>query len=150
MGESELRSDEDIDAILKIAVSRSGRLDSQTLRERLAASAAELGITPEQVAEAEEEWNREEQARKEIVAFKAHQRRKFNELVGSCAIVAAFLTAVNVITDRTVLWVIWPILAFVVGIAIEARETFFSKNEHFQERFAKWKRKRRDKDQGTK
>jgi hypothetical protein len=150
VGESELQSDEDIEAILKIAVARTGRLDSQTLRERLAASATELGLTPEQVAEAEEEWNREEKDRKEIAVFKAHQRKRFNELVGSCAIVAVFLTAVNVITDRTVLWVIWPILAFVVGIAFEARETFFSKNEHFQERFEKWKGKRQDDDQGTK
>lgn len=58
MAEPVLRSGEDVEAILKIAL-RNEHGSVTELRERLARSAEELGISPEALAKAEEQYRTE-------------------------------------------------------------------------------------------
>lgn len=62
-----LESDSDVEAILGLALEKSG--SSASLRDRLHATAEELGISPEALAEAEEEYRRN----------KAEQQRQAEE-----------------------------------------------------------------------
>jgi hypothetical protein len=139
---SNLSSDDDIEAILKIAVSQAGALEGRTLRERLMAGAEELGLTPEQVAVAEAQWARQEREKRELAEFRLHQRKGFWSHFASYVVVNSFLVAVNFMTDHRVDWAWWPILGWGIGIAFSAIATFFPKSESFQEELEKWREKR--------
>lgn len=58
MSTAQLKSNDDVDAILKIAL-RASEPSSDELRDRLTKSAEELGISPEQLADAEARYQTE-------------------------------------------------------------------------------------------
>ena len=70
VAEPVLRSGEDVEAILKIAL-RNEHGSVQELRDRLARSADELGISPEALALAEEQYRKEAKIDKFMVAKQA-------------------------------------------------------------------------------
>lgn len=61
MSDEQLRTDEDVEAILRLAVQQSST-STEDLRSRLTMSAAELGISEEQLLRAESEYFREKEA----------------------------------------------------------------------------------------
>lgn len=77
-GEQHLQTDEDVDNILRLAV-RNSHPEMGDLRARLHASAAELGISPEELAAAEASYlaQRQEQASyEEFRQDRLHQRHR--------------------------------------------------------------------------
>lgn len=144
MSESELRSDDDIEAILKIAVSQAGGIEAQTLRERLMASASELGLTSEQVAAAESKWAAEEKERRDLAEFTAMRKRAFWGRASTVAVLSVFLIAANLFDDRSVDWAPWIVLILGVQLAMRAIGTFFPNSERFQRRYQKWRLTRDD------
>lgn len=70
VAEPVLRSGEDVEAILKIAL-RNEHGSVQELRDRLARSADELGISPEALAKAEEQYRIEAKVDKYMAAKQA-------------------------------------------------------------------------------
>ena len=142
MSESELRSDDDIEAILKIAVSQTAGIEAQTLRERLMASAAELGITPEQVAVAEDQWARQEKDRRDLAEFMALRKRAFWSKLASFLALDIAAVAVNLITDHSVEWAVWVFVWTGFWLAMHALGTFFPGNTRFQRRYRRWRRRR--------
>ena len=144
MSESELRNDDDIEAILKIAVSQAGGIEAQTLRERLMASASELGLTPEQVAAAERKWVAEEKERRDLAEFTAIRKRAFWGKAATYAVISAFLVAANLLDDRTVEWAPWVVLCLGIPLAMRAIGTIFPNSERFQRRYQRWRLTRDD------
>jgi hypothetical protein len=139
-----LTSEEDVDEVLKLALRKQGHGD-QDLRSRLTAAAEELGITPEDLALAEEEYAQTKEEKKEFLEFKRRQVREFREHFFAYIIVNTLLVAINWITVGTVNWAIWPILGWGVGLAFHAWGSLNSGSESFQEEFANFRRKRRSK-----
>jgi hypothetical protein len=139
-----LLSEEDVDEVLKLALRKQGHADPD-LRSRLAAAAEELGITPDELALAEQEYAQTKEEKKEFVEFKRRQVREFREHFFAYIIINTLLVAINWITAGTVNWAIWPILGWGVGLAFHAWGSLNSGSESFQEEFANFRRKRRNK-----
>ena len=146
MSHSNLSNDDDIEAILKIAVTQSSSIDGRSLRDRLMASAAELGLTPDQVAAAEEQWAREEKERRDLVEFTALRKKRFWSKFGSFAALDAVAVAVNMVTAGSIGWAVWFLLWTGFALVMYASGTFFPNSVRFQRRFRRWRRKR---DAGT-
>lgn len=119
MAEPILRSGEDVEAILKIAL-RNEHGSVEELRERLARSAEELGISPESLARAEEQYRTEAKVGKYMTAKQAGFR-------SSLLTYAAISLLLNVIYTLTMFGKFyWPgivMAAFGVAIAGQFSET---------------------------
>ena len=137
-----MSNDDDIEAILKIAVSQAGGIEAQSLRERLMLSAAELGLTPEQVAAAEDQWAAQEKERRDLAEFAAYRKRAFWNRFVSFAILGASLLAINLLTDRSILWAPWLLLFMGLSIIRRAIGTFFPGSDRFQTAFERWRANR--------
>lgn len=78
MPEEHLRSDEDVEEILKLAMEKSS-VDGDLLRQRLTSTARELGISEEQLQEAEEEYRAKREALAAQEAEEAARAREQKE-----------------------------------------------------------------------
>lgn len=117
-----LNSDEDVEAILRLAVQQQGQ-DTGDLRQRLEASAAELGISPENLLKAEEAY-REIRAREEQEAVARAEAKKARALrvrglVGHWIpflAVNAFLHFINFRFSPGSYWAMWPLFGWGMGM----------------------------------
>lgn len=157
MAEEHLKSDEDIEAILRLAVHQAGS-DSQTLRARLNATADELGISPEQVAAAEEayldqirgERQESEQKATEQALWKQFRRSQRGDLIshlGSYVAVNGFLVAMDLMGGDGLNWAYWPLMGWGIGIAIHIFTFMAGESSDSLAEFEKWKRRRRKHEQ---
>ncbi|MBS1713567.1 MAG: 2TM domain-containing protein [Armatimonadetes bacterium] len=141
-----LQSEEDVEEILRLAVRQTGS-DTGSLRERLAQSADELGISPEALAEAEREWaakRRSESARElESGDRSAFRKMKVAELLqhaGVYAIVNAFLLWID-LRNGALNWAMWPIAGWGIAVALHALSVFVHGPDEEKE-FQRWRKKR--------
>ncbi len=102
-----LQTDQDVDEILRLAVQRSG--GSTDLRARMAASAEELGITPEELAAAEEEYRTRRQEEVQEKAARIKRRRAFIDHLATYFCVNLGLVAIWYFSGRDYFWPIWPL-----------------------------------------
>ena len=140
--QAKLTSDEDVDEILKLALRQQGHGDSN-LRQRLSASAEELGISEDALQRAEEAYLEQKDAEREFVEFRRRQRREFRDHLFMYLTVNAFLVGMNFYRDGEIGWAVWPILGWGIGVACHAWQALNSQSEPFQEEFEKFKQKRR-------
>lgn len=136
-----LAADEDVDEILMLALRRQDTADGD-LRRRLTSSAQELGISDEDLKQAEVEYLKNKAETKEFLEFKDRQRRELKEHVFAYVIVNALLVAINWFTSGGLTWVVWPILGWGVGLAFHAWSALNSDSESFQEEFDQFRSKR--------
>lgn len=134
--------DSEIQDILKRAIALDAtRIVRQDTLER---TAAELGISPEALAEAERAHVLEREQQLEMQEFKRHFQRPFYEHLASYLVVNTFLVAINLFTTHSgKIWAIFPILGWGIGIAMHAFTTFFPNSSEFEKEYAKWKKKKR-------
>ena len=135
-----LASDEDVDEILKLALRRQDGSDGD-LRGRLAIAARELGISDQDLREAEAEYLRNKADTQEFLEFKSRRRRELREHVFAYVIVNALLVAINLFTSGLLTWAVWPILGWGIGLAFHAWAALNSDSECFQEEFEQFRRK---------
>lgn len=151
-GEQEhLRSEEDLEEILRLAVRRSP-FDGD-LRARLLQNADELGITPEQLAAAEAEYalrKREDEQQKaekaayeaDLVEFRKSRWSGFFRSLGSYLTVNAFIHAINWMTsggDFRPYWAIWPLLGMGIGVVSHLLKLVFRSRTEEETKFRKWR-----------
>ncbi len=94
-----LRSEKDVEEILKIAVQKDGET-SADLRQRMQASAAELGISPEALQEAEQEYAEKKEREAEQAQAIRDQRSDFLRSMLKPSILAFALGAVIFVSSR--------------------------------------------------
>lgn len=143
-----LKSDEDVEEILRLAV-RSENFAGEDLRGRLVNSASELGISPEALAQAEQQWKAQKQsqinAEQDKLDRKLYKKSEVGDFIshlGSYLAVNGFLLWVDW-RDGSVTWVQWPVMGWGIAIAIHAF-SLFAHNERDYQRWRKKKSKRRD------
>ena len=136
-----LTTEEDVDEILKLALRRQGRCD-EDLRNRLLAAAEELGISPDELQSAEEEYVKTKEEKTEFLEFHKRQVREFREHFFAYIIINTMLVVINFMTSQTVNWAIWPILGWGIGLAFHAWGSLNTGSDSFQEEFANFRRKR--------
>lgn len=136
-----LQDEGDVEAILHLALRKQG--DSHLLRERLQATANELGIPPQALAEAEKEYLSNKRVERERREFDEERRREFWTHLTAYIIVNLALVGINIATGSGHFWAVYPILGWGIGLAFHAAETFHRGNEDYQKDFARWQRRRR-------
>jgi len=132
--------EEEAEQILRLAASLSpsiGTID----RDRLLTTAAELGITPEAVEEAERQIAdmRVEQAYREEFALRA--RREFNIHFVTFLVMNGFFFLMNVATGLHVIWFIYISLCWGIGLAFHSLMTFHSSGSMYQDAYDRWRDK---------
>lgn len=143
-----LRSDEDVDGILMLALRRQGR-DDQDLRSRLLASAEELGISEEELALAEAEYAKVHNQKADFIEFRQKQVREFREHFFTYIVVNTFLVAIDFLSDQRIEWAMWPILGWGIGLAFHAWGSLNASSDSFQSEFAHYIRKKERKESAT-
>ncbi len=150
-GQEHLRTEEDLEAILRLAV-RNSPVDGD-LRDRLNQSAAELGITPEQLAAAEAEYGenkrREEEQRRLQEAHEADLKRfrsyRWSVVWSSVMKFVPLIILLNFINFASSnghgfkYWAIWPTVAFGIIVLGRFLRTALTPRHELERRFQKWR-----------
>lgn len=137
---SPLKSDEDVDGILMLALRRQGR-EENDLRGRLRAAAEEIGISESELAEAEIEYAKTKHDKADFHEFRRRQVRDFREHFFTYLLVNTFLVSIDFISDQKIEWAMWPILGWGIGLAFHAWGSLNSGSDSFLEEFENYKRK---------
>lgn len=151
MPEEHLRSDDDIEAILHLAVQQNSS-GSEDLRARLLSAADELGLTPEQIEAAEEAYRAEKeshavQRQTELEdtqlwkQFRKTQVSDFISSLGTYAAVNTFLVWLNWSNDGRLGWSLWPLGIWGIYVALQAFNLLASQRTDNLDEFERWKRK---------
>lgn len=148
MNRKEIKSDKDIEEILSIAVSKTGGNDEQSLRVRMYESAKELGLTPDEVVAAEEQWHRRTIERDERVKFIQTTRASFmRNLFIYVAVHGAFaalsLASINNVMPILYSAIIWGV--FIVASSLKFITSFFPESAMFETTFENWKKGQKSK-----
>ena len=147
MPESRFYSEEEADQILRKAVENSVVTGAMT-RERLLATAAELGISEDAILRAERELaeRREEEEQKKAEAqdlkeYRAYRWRKAWSGLSGWVSTSILLLGFNYLTSHTITWAIWPVGIWglvELGHVVEALMSPTSRGEGFE----RWRRRR--------
>jgi len=146
----EERDEDAMSEILRRAMQKESNTGS-ALRDRLLATASELGISHESVIEAEQEYMRETERRTELAAYVDAQRKNFYAHLTTYLAVNGFLLAINLLTlgnDRT-LWFLYPLLGWGIGLACHVQQAFRKPGWHDDE-FQTWRKHRLKEDSAEK
>lgn len=135
----EFYQEEEVDEILRIAA--KSPLSGGMSRERLMATAAELGISEQAVLEAEEQMRGQRREEIEKREFEKHELHELASALISYVSVNLFLVGIWYFTGRHYFWPIWPILGWGFAIVNDVVETFVPSERKKQ--FEKWQKKRR-------
>jgi hypothetical protein len=136
---------EEAEAILTRAV---GRKAEQTVsHERLLAMADELGVSPNEVEAVIAEVLQEQQDKTFRREYIAQRRGTLWPHLVTYLLVCAFLILVNVLSDPHVIWAIFPILGWGIGIGSHAAAVLPTKGAAFEREFLQWKQQRERKTQ---
>ena|SRR5579872_2403794 len=149
-------NEEEANEILRRSISRQaeqGDFASETAEprrmttgissEQLIKMAAELGVTPEAVQAAEQEWRLTHAREQERREFIAHRKQEWTEHLVTYAIVNAFLLLLNFWTEHCISWAVWALFGWGIGIAFHTFSTFRTSGEEFEAEFKKWRKKRK-------
>jgi hypothetical protein len=147
MPSSKFYDDNEAEEILHLALRDSADSGAMT-RERLLATASELGISEEAIVRAEQELaRRKETTEREksdqalFAEYKSYHRGRVFSGLGSWASTSILLLGINFLTSGGINWSIWPVGIWglvEVGHVLEALFSPPSKGEKFE----RWKRKR--------
>ncbi|HVT11633.1 MAG TPA: 2TM domain-containing protein [Fimbriimonadaceae bacterium] len=140
--------EKEAEEILRLAASDSQAVTAMT-RERLLATASELGITEDAVVRAEQrlaEKRAEEERQKaeaaEYAEFRASRRRQLFSSLGGWLSTSVVLVGLNLLTSHAITWSVWPVGVWGLvefGHLLEA--IFAPRND--KEQFERWRRRRR-------
>jgi hypothetical protein len=150
MPESKFYDENEADEILRLAAGDSAIVGAMT-RERLVATAAELGISADAVARAEQQMAQrraEEEKKKaeaaELAEFKASQRRSALGELGSWFSTSILLVGIDVIISHQITWSVWPVGIWGLALLGQFAEALLSPHSQTQ-KFERWKRKKQRK-----
>jgi hypothetical protein len=146
--EERLYTDEQVQEILRMASQASlggGGISSRQLRE----TAAELGISSEEVLQAEQAFLRKHQLEKDHVEFMEYKRKHFLKDVSSFVSGSVFLYGIAFVTNGQHLsaqllddWPKWPVGFWAIFLIKDAIEYATEMTVNRQAAFEKWQRKR--------
>jgi hypothetical protein len=134
-------SQEDVQQILQRAIARQPRLGEFT-RSQLEEMAAELGISPQELEEAEREWRAWQQLTNQQREFQRYRRRQFYQLLGRYAIVNSFLVGLDWLSGGGLSWSLFILMGWGLAVALEGWSTCQTEGERYEKEFRQWQKKR--------
>lgn len=130
---------EDIQQILNLAIAQEAN-DGEFSRDQLMEIAAELGISPQRLQEAEQEWLLQHQEQQKRREFDIHRRRHLQKKVGKYVIVNTFLVALNLISAGQLSWSLYILLFWGLGLGLKTWNTYQLQGQEYEQAFHKWYR----------
>ena len=147
MNEEKFYSEDEAEAILREAarLDRSG--GSAQSRERLLATAAELGISEQAVREAEGRVAENMQLDRDRAEFELSRKSKFREQVASYVGTSIMLLGINFLTTGfsmrlSGMWSLWVVGIWGFSIISDMFQYYFRSKEREQVAFEKWRQKK--------
>ncbi len=133
------RSD-DVQQILQRALAR--RQEGEFSRQQLVEMAAELGISPAILEQAEQEWLAEQVEGRDRRAFDAYRRRAFKTHLIPFLAVNTFLILLNLATSPGSFWAIYPLLGWGLGLFFHGWSAYQTEGDQYEQMFQQWRKQR--------
>jgi hypothetical protein len=142
MARQRFRDTDPVEEMLRIALENQGGADL-SLRQRLLASASELGISEEAALAAEQQWKDQHKQEEELEQYRAHVRWPLYTHAGLYAVINTFLVLLNLLTDHgRVDWAYYVILAWGIGLGSHLVAAWGQLKHPQGEEFEAWKNSR--------
>jgi hypothetical protein len=129
---------DDVQQILQRALMR--KQDGQFSRDQLVEMASELGITPDVLQEAEQEWQLNRGEEHDRRSFNAFRRRAFKAHLIPYLAVNTFLILINLVTSPGYFWAIFPILGWGLGLFFHGWSAYQTEGAVYERAFQLWKK----------
>lgn len=133
-------SEGDIQEILKRAAAIDGSADPS--RRLLEQTAAEIGISPDALAQAEREYLAEKEAKSLESEFYAHRSTTFYRHLATYLVINAFLVGIWWLTGSRYPWFIWPLLGWGLAILLQAMHLATRSGSEYERELEEWRAKR--------
>jgi hypothetical protein len=144
MARQRFRDTDPVEEILQIALKNQGGADL-SLRERLLASASELGISEEAALAAQEQWQRERKEQAEAEEYRGHILRGLYTHAGIYVFINLFLVLLNLLTSHGHLsWAYYVILAYGIGMGAHLVATLVQLKSPGGDEFDSWRQARKE------
>jgi hypothetical protein len=143
---SEFYNEEEAEAILREA-SRRAPIGGAMSRDRLFQTAAELGIPPEAVIEAERVHREQAMAAGLAQEFRGVQKERFYNSFARPLIIGLIFLAVFFSTREEAYWALLIAMFLFLRTVLLVPKHLMPRSEIYQSEFEKWKRKRVKADQ---
>jgi 2TM domain len=132
-------SQEDVREILNIAMADRSTLDPDLSHPQLLEIAQELGISPDSIELARNQWLSQQQAIKKHQEFNLYRRSKLQDRLGKYAIVNACLIPLNFFTGFGVPWSLYILASWGIVRGVAAWRVFYQRQGYGYDRaFQKW------------
>ena len=132
---------EEIQQILQIAIARQSE-SSELTEVELQEMAAELGISPASLQEAQQQWLQEKIEQTKRQAFNLYRQERFRQKTITYSILSLFLVAFDLLAGGGMSWSRYAILVAGLAIALSAWKAFQTQGEAYERDFSRWETKR--------
>lgn len=133
-------SQEEVQQILNLAISRQA-YEGEFSRDQLLEIAAELEISPDNLAVAEREWLAQQGDLQKRRAFNLYRQGKLKKRFGKHAIVNSFFILLNFVSAGALSWSLYLLLFSGLWLGLDAWNTYQSEGEEYERAFQQWYRK---------
>jgi hypothetical protein len=135
-------SDEQVQQILKLALTRRSNQGDRLTRQQVNEIAAELGVSQTDFLAAEQEWLTSQVVDRERLEFDQYQKRHFRDHAIKFGMVNLFLLGLDLLTSGGLDWSLIVLLSWGLGLALDAWSTYQTDSTIYEKHFHKWQRKR--------
>ncbi|MBW4551234.1 MAG: 2TM domain-containing protein [Aphanocapsa sp. GSE-SYN-MK-11-07L] len=133
-------SQEDIQQILHIAIVQ--QVDTgEFSREQLLEIAAELGISPQLLQIAEQEWQQQQSLQRQRQDFDAYRQHQLRQSGIKFLIVNSFLVSLNILMGFGFPWSVYVLLCWGLGLSLKTWKVYASRGEDYERAFQQWYRR---------
>lgn len=141
MARQRFRESDPVEEILRIAMQNQGDSESG-LRQRLLASASELGISEEAVLAAQRQWEEQHQNQELLEEYRSHLKRELLTHAGIYLVINLILVLISRITSPHYFWAIWPILGWGIGFGCHTVVSMIQLSNPGGKEFEQWQLRR--------
>jgi len=131
---------EEAQEILQIAIARHTE-EGELTRTQLHEIADEMGIAPETLAAAEQEWQLRKREKADLEAFDEFRQQRFQGHLIRFAIVNTVFITLNLAAAGRVSWSLYIVLVWGGALGLQAWHTYYPNNQRYREEFEKWRRR---------
>lgn len=134
-------SQEDVQQILQLAIAKKAS-DGEFSRVQLLEMAAELGISPENLQQAEAQWLAQQDEFKERQQFDIYRRNQLKQSFVRYIIVNVFIILLNLVLFKSANFGLTIALIWGLILALKAWKNYEMDAEEYENNFNKWKLKK--------
>jgi hypothetical protein len=135
-------TDEQVQQILKLALTRRSNQGDRLTRQQVNEIAADLGVSQADFLAAEQEWLATQVVDRERAEFDQYKKRHFRDHAIKFGMVNLFLLGLDLLTSGGLDWSLIVLLSWGLGLALDAWSTYQTDSTIYEKHFLKWQRKR--------